>query len=136
MSAGKQTNTENVDIFLNRSDNNFFRRFVQPRVDDIHSRIAQAPGDNLGSTFVTIKPNFGDKNTNRPAHNELSRLRPAIWRKFPAINIRAFRAWAEAKFLACCLRCATIALRIASCSFHALAWYSCTAKVIIIARLM
>ena len=44
-----------VELLRERGGDDLFRRLAQTRVDDLHARVAQRPGNHLRATVVAIK---------------------------------------------------------------------------------
>lgn len=61
--SGENTQSDAVDVFLNRRTHNHLRGLVESGIDDLHSGITQGAGDDLRSPIMAIEPGLGDENT-------------------------------------------------------------------------
>jgi len=63
--AREDRNPEHIDILLNRRLDDVVGRFVQPRVDDLEPGIPEGPRDDVGTTVVTVQPDFRNQTPDR-----------------------------------------------------------------------
>ncbi len=57
--ARQDRQADGVGVLLDDRFGNLFRRLVQPRVNDLETRLPQGPGDDPGTAIVTIEAGFG-----------------------------------------------------------------------------
>ena len=54
---------DGVGILLNHGLDDLFGRLVKPRVDDLHTSVAQRASDYLGPAIVTVEAGFADEDS-------------------------------------------------------------------------
>src|SRR5439155_21440008 len=52
---------DRIDVFLDRGLDDILRGLPQARIDDLHPRVAQRPGDDLRPAIVTVQSGFGNE---------------------------------------------------------------------------
>ena len=62
--AGQDADADDVDVLLDRGVDDFLRRAVQARVDDVHAGVAQRARDDLDAAVVAVEPDLGDEHAN------------------------------------------------------------------------
>ncbi len=60
MRAREHRESDDVGVLLDRGLDDLLRSLVQPRVDDLHARVAQRPGHDLRAAVVTVETGLGD----------------------------------------------------------------------------
>ena len=56
--TGEDTHRNDVDIFLQGSFSNLFRRLAQARIDDLEASITQRAGNDLCTAVMAVKARF------------------------------------------------------------------------------
>src|SRR5690242_17012940 len=54
---------DHIDVFLNGCIDDFLRRAMQSRVDDVHAGVTQRPRDDLHATVVPVQSDLRDQHT-------------------------------------------------------------------------
>ena len=57
-----------LDIFLQRGLDDHFWRLPEAGVNDLHTRVAECPGNKLGASIVAIQPRLCDKYPDSTLH--------------------------------------------------------------------
>ena len=57
---------DRVGVLLDDGLDDLLRRLVQARVDDLHTGVAQRPGDDLRAAVVTVESGLGDDDADLP----------------------------------------------------------------------
>src|SRR6267378_81952 len=55
VSAGEYGETDDVDVFLDRSRGDHFRGLTQAGVDDFHASVAEGAGDDFGASVMAVQ---------------------------------------------------------------------------------
>ena len=63
--AGEHGQAHRVGVLLDRRLDDLLGGLVQPGVDDLHARVAQGPGDDLGATVMAVEPGLGHDDAQR-----------------------------------------------------------------------
>jgi hypothetical protein len=63
--TGEDAQTDAVDVFLEGGVDDHLRRLPEAGVDNLHTGVAQRPGDDLGSSVVAVQARLGDQDTDR-----------------------------------------------------------------------
>jgi len=61
---GKDRQTDDLHIFLQRGAHNHFGRLPEARVNDFHAGVAQGSGNHFGAAIVAVEAGFGNQNAN------------------------------------------------------------------------
>jgi hypothetical protein len=56
---------DDVYVFLQRDRGDALGRLAEPGVDDLHPRVPQDAGDDLGAAIVAVESDFGHQHPNR-----------------------------------------------------------------------
>ena len=68
MGARENRKANYLNIFLHRGVDDHFWRLPKASVNDLHSRVAERPCNNLGASIVAIKPRLSDKYPDSTLH--------------------------------------------------------------------
>lgn len=66
--TGQNRDSDGRRVLIDGGRDHLFRRLVKPRVDDLHSRVAQSSGDDLRPAIVAIETDLGDDNSGGRRH--------------------------------------------------------------------
>src|SRR5947199_185907 len=61
--AAQDGKTDHVHVFLHGGRGDHLRGLMQPGIDDLHARIAERRGDDLGATIVAVEAGLGNENS-------------------------------------------------------------------------
>jgi hypothetical protein len=69
---GEQAHAEDVHVLLDGRVDHLLGRAVEPRVDDVHPGVAQAPRHHLDPAVVAVEPDLGEQDPDVVAHVRLA----------------------------------------------------------------
>ena len=66
VAAGKDRQSERIDVLVHCDTRDVLRALAQPGVDDVRTSIAQRQRDDLGANVVTVEARLGDQDSLAP----------------------------------------------------------------------